>query len=109
MEQAGEKIRLSSERSAANIREGEEALTNVATLEKGVMKLKAIITKPFPYSEKGQGRAPALNSFDMPLLSRETPVRPVMRPNFTVPGPAIEGPAKPNTSESGLPINMKLT
>eukprot|EP00959_Pyramimonas_sp_CCMP1952_P019107 403884-Pyramimonas_sp.AAC.1 len=45
----------------------------------------------------------------MPLLSQETPGRPVMRPNFTVPGPAIEGPAKPSTSESGLPTNMKLT
>eukprot|EP00959_Pyramimonas_sp_CCMP1952_P229923 4807193-Pyramimonas_sp.AAC.1 len=74
-----------------------------------MMQLKAIITKPFPYSEKGQERAPTLNSFDMPLLSRETPARLVTRPNFTAPGPAIEGPAKPSTSESGLPINMKLT
>eukprot|EP00959_Pyramimonas_sp_CCMP1952_P403442 8453638-Pyramimonas_sp.AAC.1 len=45
----------------------------------------------------------------MPLLSQETPVRHVMRPNFTVSGPAIEGPAKPSTSDNGLPINMKLT
>eukprot|EP00959_Pyramimonas_sp_CCMP1952_P361133 7563201-Pyramimonas_sp.AAC.1 len=95
--------------SAANIREGDEALTDVAMLEKGMMKLKAIIAKPFPYSEMGQGRAPALISFDMRLLSQETPVRPVMRPNFIVPGPAIEGPAKLSASESGLPINMKLT
>eukprot|EP00959_Pyramimonas_sp_CCMP1952_P122480 2560673-Pyramimonas_sp.AAC.1 len=45
----------------------------------------------------------------MPLLSQETPVRPVMRPRYTVPGPAIEGPAKPSTSENGLPINMNFT
>eukprot|EP00959_Pyramimonas_sp_CCMP1952_P379859 7957579-Pyramimonas_sp.AAC.1 len=32
-----------------------------------------------------------------------------MRPNFTVPGPALEGPAKPSTPENGLPIYMKLT
>eukprot|EP00959_Pyramimonas_sp_CCMP1952_P221674 4634074-Pyramimonas_sp.AAC.1 len=73
------------------------------------MKLKAIIRKPFPYSEKGQGQLPTLSSFDMPLLSQETPVRSVMRPNFTAPGPAIEGPAKPSTSENGSPINVKLT
>eukprot|EP00959_Pyramimonas_sp_CCMP1952_P375348 7861572-Pyramimonas_sp.AAC.1 len=30
-----------------------------------------------------------------------------MRPNFNVPGHAIEGPAKPSTSENGLPINLK--
>eukprot|EP00959_Pyramimonas_sp_CCMP1952_P030760 644797-Pyramimonas_sp.AAC.1 len=45
----------------------------------------------------------------MPLLSQETPVRPVMRPHYTVPGPAIEGPAKPGTSENGLPINADFT
>eukprot|EP00959_Pyramimonas_sp_CCMP1952_P275047 5749869-Pyramimonas_sp.AAC.1 len=45
----------------------------------------------------------------MPLLSQETPVRSVLRPNFTSPGPAIECPAKPSTSENGLPINMELT
>eukprot|EP00959_Pyramimonas_sp_CCMP1952_P017065 362507-Pyramimonas_sp.AAC.1 len=60
-----------------------------------MMKLKSIITKPFRYRENGQESVSTSNSFDMPLLSQETPVRSVMRPNFTVPGPAIEGPAKP--------------
>eukprot|EP00959_Pyramimonas_sp_CCMP1952_P134939 2823624-Pyramimonas_sp.AAC.1 len=45
----------------------------------------------------------------MPLLSQETPVRSMMRPDFAVPGPALEGPARPSTSENGSPINMKLT
>eukprot|EP00959_Pyramimonas_sp_CCMP1952_P235918 4930477-Pyramimonas_sp.AAC.1 len=32
-----------------------------------------------------------------------------MRPDLAVPGPALEGPAKPSTPENGLPINMNLT
>eukprot|EP00959_Pyramimonas_sp_CCMP1952_P301125 6300423-Pyramimonas_sp.AAC.2 len=31
-----------------------------------------------------------------------------MGPHYAVPGPAIEGPAKPSTSEHGIPIRMKL-
>eukprot|EP00959_Pyramimonas_sp_CCMP1952_P343709 7199687-Pyramimonas_sp.AAC.1 len=73
------------------------------------MKLKATITESFPYGEKEQDKLPKFSSFDMPSLSQETPVRPVMRPHYTVPGPAIEGPAKPSTSENGLPINAYFT
>eukprot|EP00959_Pyramimonas_sp_CCMP1952_P127116 2658682-Pyramimonas_sp.AAC.1 len=32
-----------------------------------------------------------------------------MKPHYTVPGPAIEGPAKPGTPEHGVPIRLKLT
>eukprot|EP00959_Pyramimonas_sp_CCMP1952_P026803 562636-Pyramimonas_sp.AAC.1 len=32
-----------------------------------------------------------------------------MRHNFTVPGPALEGPAKPSTPDNGPQINAKLT
>eukprot|EP00959_Pyramimonas_sp_CCMP1952_P097497 2038084-Pyramimonas_sp.AAC.1 len=74
-----------------------------------MMKLKAIIANPFPRSGKGQEKVPTLSSFDMPLLSHETPVRSIMRPNFTVPDPALEGPTKPSTSGNGLSIDMKLT
>eukprot|EP00959_Pyramimonas_sp_CCMP1952_P167102 3492359-Pyramimonas_sp.AAC.2 len=73
------------------------------------MKLKAIITEPFPYGEKELDKLPKFSPFDMHLLSQETPVRPVMRPHYTVPGPAMEGPAKPGTSENGLPINANFT
>eukprot|EP00959_Pyramimonas_sp_CCMP1952_P358430 7504956-Pyramimonas_sp.AAC.1 len=51
---------------------------------------------------------PTLSSFDMPVLSQETPVRSIMRPNFAVPGPALEGPAKPSTFGNGLPIDCLL-
>eukprot|EP00959_Pyramimonas_sp_CCMP1952_P374876 7850680-Pyramimonas_sp.AAC.1 len=64
------------------------------------MKLKAITAESFPYGEKEPDKLPKFSPFDMPLLSQETPVRPVMRPHCTVPGPAIEGPAKPGTSEN---------
>eukprot|EP00959_Pyramimonas_sp_CCMP1952_P341804 7160173-Pyramimonas_sp.AAC.1 len=57
-EQAGEQIRLSSERSAANIRNEDEALANAAASERDAMRLEAIFTKPFPYSVKGQGNCP---------------------------------------------------
>eukprot|EP00959_Pyramimonas_sp_CCMP1952_P318336 6661260-Pyramimonas_sp.AAC.1 len=73
------------------------------------MKLKAIITESFPYGKKEQDKLPNFSSFDMPLLSQKTPVRPVMRPHYTVLGPAIEGPAKPGTSENGLPTNTNFT
>eukprot|EP00959_Pyramimonas_sp_CCMP1952_P314062 6574522-Pyramimonas_sp.AAC.1 len=74
-----------------------------------MMKLKAIITNPFPFTESGQEKVLISSTFDLPLLSQETPVRSLMRHNFAVPGPALEGPAKPSTPENGLPINMKLT
>eukprot|EP00959_Pyramimonas_sp_CCMP1952_P371918 7788031-Pyramimonas_sp.AAC.1 len=48
------------------------------------------------------------NSFEIPLLSQDVPTRPAMKPHCTVPGPAIEGPAKPGTSEHGMPSRMKL-
>eukprot|EP00959_Pyramimonas_sp_CCMP1952_P078479 1640267-Pyramimonas_sp.AAC.1 len=72
------------------------------------MELKAIITESFPYGEKEQDTLPKFSSLDMPLLSQETSVWPVMRPHYIVPGPAIEGPAKPSTSENGLPINANF-
>eukprot|EP00959_Pyramimonas_sp_CCMP1952_P389470 8161150-Pyramimonas_sp.AAC.1 len=73
------------------------------------MKLKAIITESFPYVEKALDELPKFSSFDMPLLSQGTPVRLVLRPYYTVPGPAFEGPAKPGTSENGLPLNANFT
>eukprot|EP00959_Pyramimonas_sp_CCMP1952_P173682 3629297-Pyramimonas_sp.AAC.1 len=51
-EQAEEQIRLSSERSVANIREKAEALARAVASEREVVKLKAIITESFPYGEK---------------------------------------------------------
>eukprot|EP00959_Pyramimonas_sp_CCMP1952_P081341 1699649-Pyramimonas_sp.AAC.1 len=71
-----------------------------------MMKLKAIITNPIPYTESKQGKGFTLSSIDLPLLSQETPVWPWLRHNFTVPGPALEGPAKPSTPENGFPINI---
>eukprot|EP00959_Pyramimonas_sp_CCMP1952_P012384 261716-Pyramimonas_sp.AAC.1 len=65
-----------------------------------MMKLKAIITRPIPHTESEQEKGFTSSSFDLPLLSQETPVRPLMRHNFTVPGPALEGPAKPSTPEN---------
>eukprot|EP00959_Pyramimonas_sp_CCMP1952_P015507 328671-Pyramimonas_sp.AAC.1 len=38
----------------------------------------------------------------------DTLIRPAMTPHYTVPGPAIKGPAKPGTCEHGRPIRMKL-
>eukprot|EP00959_Pyramimonas_sp_CCMP1952_P238414 4982024-Pyramimonas_sp.AAC.1 len=32
-----------------------------------------------------------------------------MKSHYTAPSPAIEGPAKPGTSEHGIPIRLKLT
>eukprot|EP00959_Pyramimonas_sp_CCMP1952_P035356 740778-Pyramimonas_sp.AAC.1 len=74
-----------------------------------MMKLKAIITHPFPYTERGQEKVPTSSSFDLSLLSQETRVRSLLRPNFTVPGPAFQGPAKPSAPGNGLPIDMNLT
>eukprot|EP00959_Pyramimonas_sp_CCMP1952_P234063 4891119-Pyramimonas_sp.AAC.1 len=84
-------------------------MANAAGTEKGMMGLKAIITHPTPYIEHKQGKGLTLGSFDLPLLSRDTPVRPLLRDSFTVPGLALEGPAKPSTPENGLPIHIKLT
>eukprot|EP00959_Pyramimonas_sp_CCMP1952_P296400 6200630-Pyramimonas_sp.AAC.1 len=72
------------------------------------MKLRAIITKPFPHGETEQGKLIKSSSFEMPPLSQDAPMRPVMKPHYTVPGPAVEGPAKPGTSEHSIPIRMKL-
>eukprot|EP00959_Pyramimonas_sp_CCMP1952_P276640 5782559-Pyramimonas_sp.AAC.1 len=108
-EQAKEQIRISSRRSDDNFRGKDEALAPAAASERDVMKPKAIIIESFPYGETEQGKLPRSSSFDILLLSQETPVRSVMRPHYAFPGPAIEGPAKPGTSEHGIPIKMKLT
>eukprot|EP00959_Pyramimonas_sp_CCMP1952_P220744 4615293-Pyramimonas_sp.AAC.1 len=60
-------------------------MANAAESEKILMKLKAVITNPIPYTESGQEKGPTSSSFDLPLLSQETPVMPLMRHNFTVP------------------------
>eukprot|EP00959_Pyramimonas_sp_CCMP1952_P443105 9276588-Pyramimonas_sp.AAC.1 len=81
-------------------------MTNAAETEKGTMRLKAIITDPTPYAEQKRSKGLTLSSFDLPLLSRDTPVTPLLRDNFTVPGPALEGPAKPRIPENGCAINV---
>eukprot|EP00959_Pyramimonas_sp_CCMP1952_P392328 8221011-Pyramimonas_sp.AAC.1 len=65
---------------------------------------KSMGMESFPYVGKELDKLPKFSLFDMLLLSQETPVGPVMRPRYIVPGPAIEGPAKPGTSDNGLPI-----
>eukprot|EP00959_Pyramimonas_sp_CCMP1952_P439820 9207939-Pyramimonas_sp.AAC.1 len=75
-EQAEGQIRLSSGRSVANIRERDEVLARAVASEREVMKLKTIITESFPYGEKEQDKLPEFSSFDMPMLSQETPARP---------------------------------
>eukprot|EP00959_Pyramimonas_sp_CCMP1952_P221080 4621924-Pyramimonas_sp.AAC.1 len=74
-----------------------------------MMKLQASITDPTPYAESKRGVGLTSSSFGLPLLSQETPARPLLRQHFTAPGPALEGPAKPSTPESGFPIGIKLT
>eukprot|EP00959_Pyramimonas_sp_CCMP1952_P021949 461640-Pyramimonas_sp.AAC.1 len=73
------------------------------------MRLKAIIPDPTPYTENKREAGLTSNSPGFPLLSRETPVRPLLRQHFIVPGPALEGPAKPSTAESGLLVGIMLT
>eukprot|EP00959_Pyramimonas_sp_CCMP1952_P070219 1466078-Pyramimonas_sp.AAC.1 len=65
-------------------------MANAAESEKGMMRLKAIITNPTPYTEHKQGKGLISSSFDSPLLSRDTPVKPLLRDKFIVPGPALE-------------------
>eukprot|EP00959_Pyramimonas_sp_CCMP1952_P177277 3705737-Pyramimonas_sp.AAC.1 len=74
-----------------------------------MMKLPAVIAKPLPHGETEQGKIIKSSSFELPLFSHDTPTRPAMKPHYIVPGPAIEGPAEPSTSEHGIPIRMKLT
>eukprot|EP00959_Pyramimonas_sp_CCMP1952_P459364 9478141-Pyramimonas_sp.AAC.1 len=73
-----------------------------------MMRLKAIITNPTPYAENKKGKGFPSSSCDLPLLSQDTPVRPLLRRNFIVPGPALEGLAKPSAPANGFPINIKL-
>eukprot|EP00959_Pyramimonas_sp_CCMP1952_P011300 237062-Pyramimonas_sp.AAC.1 len=73
------------------------------------MRLKAIITDPTPYTENKREAGLTSNSFGLPLLSQETPARPLLRQHSTIPGPALEGPAKPSTADNGLPVGIKLT
>eukprot|EP00959_Pyramimonas_sp_CCMP1952_P036591 765720-Pyramimonas_sp.AAC.1 len=63
------------------------------------MRLKAIIADPTPYTENKRETGFTSNSFGFALLSQETPVRPLLRRHFTVPDPALGGPAKPSTAE----------
>eukprot|EP00959_Pyramimonas_sp_CCMP1952_P034204 716855-Pyramimonas_sp.AAC.1 len=76
-------------KTIANIRE-EEATVNAAESENRMRKLRAIMANPFPYTESGQEKVPTSSSFDLPLPSRETPVRSWMRHNFAVPGRALK-------------------
>eukprot|EP00959_Pyramimonas_sp_CCMP1952_P091447 1914473-Pyramimonas_sp.AAC.1 len=78
----------------------EEIASNAANAEKGKTRLKAIITDPTPHTETQRETGLTSNSFGFPLLSQETPVRPLLRQHFTVPGPALEGPAKPSAAEN---------
>eukprot|EP00959_Pyramimonas_sp_CCMP1952_P144085 3016371-Pyramimonas_sp.AAC.1 len=94
-EQTEEHIRISSEGSIADARDQNEALAPAAALGRDATKLQAVITKPFPHGETEQGKLIKSSSFDMPLLPQDTHIRPAMKPHYTVPGPAIEGPAKP--------------
>eukprot|EP00959_Pyramimonas_sp_CCMP1952_P245357 5128038-Pyramimonas_sp.AAC.1 len=67
----------------------EEVISNAANAEKGKMRLEAIITDPTPHTENS-----------------EKPDSHQVQSAFR---PALEGPAKPSTAESGLPVGMKLT
>eukprot|EP00959_Pyramimonas_sp_CCMP1952_P059071 1233598-Pyramimonas_sp.AAC.1 len=78
-----------SERSAANARK-EEVVSNAANAEKGKMRLEAIIADPTPYTKNKREAGFTSNSFGFPLPSQETPVRPLLRQHFTIPGPALE-------------------
>eukprot|EP00959_Pyramimonas_sp_CCMP1952_P068344 1426395-Pyramimonas_sp.AAC.1 len=82
----------------------EEIVSTAANAEKGKMRLKAIITDPIPYTENKREAGLTSNSFGFPLLSQETPVRPLLRQHFTIPGPALEAPANPSAAENGLPL-----
>eukprot|EP00959_Pyramimonas_sp_CCMP1952_P043740 914118-Pyramimonas_sp.AAC.1 len=63
----------------------------------------------FQFIEKALDTLPKFHQFDMPQLSQETPVRPVLQPHFIAPGPAAEGPAKPAISGNNVPFNAELT
>eukprot|EP00959_Pyramimonas_sp_CCMP1952_P358949 7516090-Pyramimonas_sp.AAC.1 len=81
----------------------EDIALNAANREIGKMRLKAIITDPNPHTETEREVGLTSKSFGFPLLSQEAPVRPLLRQHYSVPGPALEGPAKPSTAENGPP------
>eukprot|EP00959_Pyramimonas_sp_CCMP1952_P343645 7198374-Pyramimonas_sp.AAC.1 len=56
----------------------EEAISNAANTERDMMRLKATITDPTPYTESKRGAGLTSSSFGLPLLSQETPVRPLL-------------------------------
>eukprot|EP00959_Pyramimonas_sp_CCMP1952_P332402 6960490-Pyramimonas_sp.AAC.1 len=70
---------------------------------------RSIGLESFPYIEKEFDELPRSTPFDMPLLSRETPVRPTVQPHYTILGPVTEGPAKPGTSGNVVPVDADLT
>eukprot|EP00959_Pyramimonas_sp_CCMP1952_P181388 3792706-Pyramimonas_sp.AAC.1 len=83
--------------------------SNAADREIGMMSLKAIIADPNPCTETKREVGLTSKSFGFPLLSQEPPLRPLLRRHHSVPGPALEGPAKPSTADSGPPAGMRLT
>eukprot|EP00959_Pyramimonas_sp_CCMP1952_P136306 2852062-Pyramimonas_sp.AAC.1 len=87
----------------------EEVASNAANREIGKMRPKAIMADPDPYTETKREAGLTSKSSGFPLLSQGTPLRPLLRPHCSVPGPALEGPAKPSTAESGLPAGVRLT
>eukprot|EP00959_Pyramimonas_sp_CCMP1952_P067945 1418111-Pyramimonas_sp.AAC.1 len=80
-----------------------------AMIERTREMTRSMGMESFPYVEKELDKLPKFSQFDMPLLSQETPMWPVMQPHYSIPGPAVEGPAMPGTSENSLPINADFT
>eukprot|EP00959_Pyramimonas_sp_CCMP1952_P230932 4827919-Pyramimonas_sp.AAC.1 len=91
-------------RSQLQAADREAALT-----ERAREMTRTVGMESFQFIEKALDKLPRFHQFDMPQLSQETPVGPVMQPHFIAPGPATEGPAKPGTSGNNVPINSELT
>eukprot|EP00959_Pyramimonas_sp_CCMP1952_P025536 535792-Pyramimonas_sp.AAC.1 len=68
----------------------QESASKAANIEIGKMRLKASITDTNPHTETKREVGPTSKSFGFPLLSRETPVRPLLHQHYYVPGPALE-------------------